>query len=73
MKEYVMISFTEDLSQIRAKVFLKTHKKDAMRMKDEAGEPIRVMMDNGDIYYFIPEKDKKKFMKAKKYKVIVTS
>ena len=69
MKEYVYVSFTKELAQTRSLNFLKSREGYAMRLNKDEKEPITIMTSNGDKYYFIAEKDRRRFFKSKKWRI----
>lgn len=69
MKEYVYVSFTKELALTRSLNFLKSREGYAMRLDKDESEPITIMTSTGDKYYFIAEKDRRRFFKSKKWRI----
>lgn len=69
VKEYVCVSFTKELAEIRSLIFLRDRNGYAMRLDKDENEPITIMTSHGDKYYFIAEKDRRRFFKSKKWRI----
>jgi len=69
VKEYVYVSFTKELAQTRSDAFLRDNNGKAVKLEKDENEPITIMTSTGDKYYFIAEKDRRRFFKSKKWRI----